>query len=167
MDFNTNSKMYGVHEGIAYGQYDRLDQLNNRIYDRFNNNNINDIKYDIRSVPTRNCLLFPIVDMKYNAKTKIKHSLQKNNIDIVTESQLRNQFYALQHGADQSIYVPSSTSDLYKVTVPITRNQEKQPHQGLFEKNTFVTTENLFIKNSPIGKNTFNNCTKTQLRNLN
>jgi hypothetical protein len=162
-----NEKIYGIPDGITYGQYERLDEINDRMYDRVlpSNNPIVNPKFDIRSVPTRNCLVFPVLDMKYDAKTKINKREMGYNNDIETESQLRNQYYALQHGADQSIYVPSSSSELYKVPIPTSSNQKEQPYKGLFEKQNYVTTENIFINNSRIGKDNFNNCTKTQLRN--
>jgi hypothetical protein len=161
-----NNKIEGLPDDIFYGQYERLNELNDRLYDRnlsINNPKI-DPRFDIRSVPTRNCLVFPILDMKYDAKTKIKKQIVNYNENIETESNLRNQYYALQHGADQSVYVPSSKSDLYNVSVPISMNIE-QPYKGLFQRESYKTTGNDFINNSDIGRDTFFNCTKTQLRN--
>jgi hypothetical protein len=86
-----------------------------------------------------------------------------NNVN--TESTLRNQFFALQKGADQSVYIPSSNSDLYKVTV--VSRPEEQPYPLLFE-NGIVIDKSLHsnIRNNPhIGKDTFHNYTRTQLRN--
>ena len=51
------------------------------------------------------------------------------------ETALRNQYFALQHGADQSIYVPSSTSDLYNFTA--VGRQETQPYPGIAAQYTF------------------------------
>lgn len=162
----------GVAQGIHYGQYDRLGEINLRLYDRILATSVpiheqqNSVppnalpyyvhapKFDIRSVPTRNCLIFPVLDMKFDAKTKIqKQSYSDNN--IATESKLRNQHYALQHGADQSVYVPSSKSELYAISNP------SQSTALLY-----TTTENPLINNSQIGKNVFNNFTKNQLRNI-
>ena len=178
-----DKKIVGIPEGIKYGQFDRLDELNGRIYNRNtpDNNTLLEPNFDIRSVPTRNCLIFPILDVKTPSRTKINkrnYSTEQNFApmsdrgpskgfisNIHKESQLRNQYFALQHGAEQAIYIPSSKSDLYKVNVPVTQNPERQPFGGLFEKNSYETNENVHINNSNIGKDTFNNNTKVQLRN--
>lgn len=179
-----DDKIFGIPEGISYGQFDRLDELNDRMYDRNlpDHNTILEPNFDIRSVPTRNCLIFPVLDLKSNSRTIIqKHNYNTEQnfapmtkagpikgfvSNVNTESQLRNQYYALQHGAEQSIYIPSSSSDLYRVPTPVTMNTEQQPFPGLFEKNSYSTTENNYINNSNIGKDTFNNNTKVQLRNM-
>ena len=87
------------------------------------------------------------------------------NVDA--ESTLRNQFFALQHGADAGVYVPSSTSDLYRVHVPTYSHPDAQPFPSLFQHEPLYTTTNPFIDDSPhIGKDTFHNCTQTQLRSM-
>jgi hypothetical protein len=181
-----DNKIHGIPEGIYYGQNDRVDELNNRMLQHFqpDSNTVLQPNYNIRGTPTRNCSVFPILDIKQKARTKIiqsEYNTQENFAPMTTagpikgfisniqsESQLRNQFYSLQHGADQSVYIPSSKSDLYVDSVPETNSklQEIQPFIELFKKNTFITTENAFIKNSRnIGKDIFNNNTKIQLRN--
>jgi hypothetical protein len=93
---------------------------------------------------------------------------QTNIIDIPIlkgidkETILRNQVFALQHGADQAIYVPSSNSDLYKTTIVSTPG-EPQPFPSLFSKSQFAVTENP-VEGTNIGKNVFFNHTRTQLR---
>lgn len=178
-----DEKIFGVQNGIIFGQHERLDELNDRIYIRNtpDQNTILQPQFDIRSVPTRNCSVFPILDLKSSARTKIinrDYDTEKNFApinthrgptkrflsNIHTESQLRNQYYALQHGADQAVYIPSSSSELYRVNVPVTMNPQQQPFSGLFEKKNYVTTENSYINNSNIGKDTFNNNTKVQLK---
>jgi len=74
-----------------------------------------------------------------------------NNINV--ESQLRNQFFALQR-CEQSEFVPSSDSDLYKTTVNF--KPVKQTHPLLFDKpefapfnpNTLNCKENIFYNSS-------------------
>ena len=179
-----DNKIFGLEEGISYGQNDRLGELNDRLFARTlpDQNTRLEPCFDIRSTPTRNCQVFPVLDLKSSSRTKIqKHDYNVNNnfapmtkagpikgfiSNVHTESQLRNQMYALQNGADQAIYIPSSTSDLYRVPTPVTLNPEQQPFTGLFEKKTYVTTENNYINNSNIGKDIFNNNTKVQLRNM-
>lgn len=179
-----DNKIFGLDEGILYRQNDPLDELNDRLFGR-NLPAINtrlEPNFDIRSVPTRNCLVFPVLDLKSSSRTTIQkqdYNTEQNFApmtkagpirgfvsNVQTESQLRNQYYALQHGADQGIYIPSSTSDLYRVPAPVTLDPQNQPFNGLFERNSYITTENSFINNSNIGKDIFNNNTKVQLRNM-
>jgi hypothetical protein len=82
---------------------------------------------------------------------------------INTESELRNQIYALQ-SCDQAVYVPDSSSDLYKYSFnPQTANKSLQPFQGLFKEERF----NTFNPNPEnIGNGLFNNYTRQQVRNL-
>ena len=77
---------------------------------------------------------------------------------------LRNQFFSIQKGADQSVYVPSSNSDLYKVTMPISTQNEVQPFPSLFKQNTFDQNKR-FSQDIQIGNDVFYNNTRTQLRN--
>ncbi len=172
-----------VPDGIIHNNAERLEELNERIHNRIipdHNVKLNHV-FDIRSVPTRNCLVFPVIDFKPSNK-KVKNDthykieenfapIQKkgpfvnyvNNID--KESHLRNQFYALQHGAEQSVYVPSSKSDLYNTSVPLSSVNVEQPFTGLFERGrTFVTTQNEHVNNFNIGRDIFNNNTKVQLK---
>jgi hypothetical protein len=80
-----------------------------------------------------------------------------SNVNV--ESELRNQIYALQ-SSDQSIYVPSSHSDLYKVHVETSKPQF-QPYPQLFQKEIY----NNFNPNSEnVGKGTFYNHTRQQLK---
>jgi len=82
------------------------------------------------------------------------------NID--TETVLRNQVVALQHGIGQNEYVPSSESDLFKTTI-VSRHSE-QPFPRLFTKPTFSTNQPAIATQS-IGKSDFFNYTRNQLRN--
>ena len=78
-----------------------------------------------------------------------------NNVN--TESMLRNQFFALQK-SDQSVYVPSSNSELYNVKVvsrPI-----QQPHPDLFNEHEFKPFNPNVING---GTNIFNNSTRLQM----
>ena len=85
-----------------------------------------------------------------------------NNIHI--ENQLRNQYFSLQKGIDQSVYVPSKESDLYKVMVPY--RPSVQPYPGLFAKPSFDTAVHQNLQTAPnIGRELFNNYTRVQLRN--
>ena len=167
----------GIPNGISYGQNDRVDELNNRIFDRFHPVQGLKPNFDIRPVQTKYAH-FPIVDRRsqllvntdiaeYSTGQFFVPSVGRitgfiNNVN--TESNLRNQFFALQHGADQGVYVPSSDSDMYKVPVSASSNQYANPHHKLSEIPVFDNAPNPNT-NPAIGKDFFMNNTRTQLRN--
>ena len=161
-----------IPEGMWYQSDDRLDELNVRLSSRTMADHHNKPNFDMRSVPTRCVNVFPIVDARKRAKVAIKRTQTPefdqgsvagmlSNID--TESALRNQYYALQHGAPQGMYIPSSQSDLYRVSVPTTSHPVVQTHPGLFERHTYRTTGNSIIERMNVGKDLFFNATQTQL----
>ena len=181
---NTNSsmntdKIYGIPTGISYGQNERVDELNTRILDRFHPDFPLQPNFDPRSVPTKYSH-FPIIDMRTPAKENYKQysafSTQSNFVplgragpiegylnNVETESMLRNQFFALQKGADQGVYVPSSQSELYNVKV-VSNTREEQPYPELFKNyNQGIYTADKNADPS-IGSDRFNNHTRTQLR---
>ena len=104
---------------FKYFIMDRFDELNDRLMNRDKFNMDGNIKFDIRSTPTRNTFPFPIVEKKIECKTKFSNVTKDYNKEIEIETNLMNRSYPLQHGASQSVYVPSSTSDLYNVTMSI------------------------------------------------
>ena len=152
----------GIVQGFYCGQQDRVDELNTRIQSRFVPDSELRPNYDIRPVSTKYSH-FPIIDRKkpteYLGKAGCLAPFIRN---IDTETILRNQTVALQNGIGQSVYVPSSNSDLYNTTV-ISR-QSEQPFPDLFVKPTFSTNIPP-IANQNIGKSEFFNYTRTQLRN--
>lgn len=177
------SGVYGIPDGISYGQNERVDELNSRMFDRFYPEQGLKPNLDFRPVPTKYAH-FPVIDRR--SKMDVNTSIASvpdfttsgffvpamgrngpvsgfiNNVN--TESELRNQYFALQHGADQAVYVPASTSDLYKISVPTGSNQMSNPHQGLSVRPTFSSAPNPNA-NPNIGKDIFMNNTRTQLRN--
>jgi hypothetical protein len=171
IDINEN----GIVQGFFNGQQDRVDELNHRIQGRQFPDNALRPNFDPRPVPTKYAI-FPIIDRRTPANIPFESYLDNygfspatqngpakpflQNIDV--ETILRNQVFALQHGADQGVYVPSSNSDLYKTTVVSTPG-EPQPYPHLFSKPQFVVTENP-LEGTQIGKNVFFNHTRTQLR---
>jgi hypothetical protein len=183
-DIYSDSKMectsfqLPVPNGIYYGQNENLDSLNRNLYER----NIPDMtaksmlkpNMDARSVPTRNTV-YPVYDQRTRyKKSYLDYSpessfapLQSNappsGYKVNIESSLRNQYFSLQHGAEQGVYVPSSDSDLYKVRVSSDSHPDPQPFANLFAFPR-MTTEPPPLANK-IGVETFNNCTQTQLRN--
>jgi hypothetical protein len=183
MNYTDSTKlMHGVVEGVSYGQNCRVDELNDRILDRNHPDHALPPNINNRPVQTKYAL-FPMLDKRMPTMVPIEsnydYSLETNFTppivangpvsgyinNVNTESTLRNQFFALQKGADQSVYVPSSNSDLYKVTV--VSRPEEQPYPLLF-KNGIVLDRSLHpnLKNNPnVGKDLFHNNTRTQLRN--
>jgi hypothetical protein len=82
-----------------------------------------------------------------------------SNVDV--ETILRNQQFGLQY-CEQSVYVPSSNSDLYRVEV--VGRQEVQNHPALFNQEQFAP----FNPNTlNLGTDIFNNSTRQQLKDLN
>jgi hypothetical protein len=74
---------------------------------------------------------------------------------------LRNQFFALQK-CEQSVYVPSSTSDLYQTRVDYT--PQTQTHPLLFEKPDLAPFNPNVLN---LGNSLFNNHTRDQLKSSN
>ena len=184
-EYSTADTLFqGVVQGCLYGQHDRVDDLNERIKDRqFTDTplrpNYNPIpvstKYSrfpiIDPVINRNINLntYPPLETLDNKKVPVFYAASNNapflrNIDL--ETNLRNQTTALQHGAPQGMYVPSSTSDLYRVEILQSSNMGEQPFPNLFTtthiQNPTVPT---ITKYPSIGNANLFNHTRTQLRN--
>ena len=170
--------MYGVPTGVSYGQNERVDELNDRLQTRQFSDKPLAPNFSGRPVLTKHSR-FQILDRRAPFQEQIipmeQHNVSTNfspathrgppstfftNVDV--ESGLRNQTVALQKGSIQSVYVPDSSSDLYCVHVPYSAGPN--PHPGLFVSQTFRQT-GITIGNH-IGKDVFNNHTRTQLRGL-
>jgi hypothetical protein len=84
-----------------------------------------------------------------------------SNID--SESTLRNQFFALQK-ADQKVYVPPSTSDLYVNNINfVTKNDNLDSHLLFREEQFQDFNPNRF---PTMGNELFYNSTRVQLKNI-
>jgi len=177
---DEKSYIQGVHQKPVIGQHERLDELNSRIQSRQFPDHALEPLFSTRPVSTKYSFMgivaknstsnptCPIVPTKpFDVATDFTPSrgpwrAYAQNID--TETMLRNQFYALQN-ASQSVYVPSSNSDLYKVNVPNGSQMEKTPYDLLFAQPTFDSAANNRWKpDNEIGVDRFNNSTRTQLR---
>jgi len=178
MNLNSNSNIMGLTDGVIYNKYEPMHELNSRMNSRQFPDSPLEPNYYPRSVATK-YTHFPIVNhrkpeheptipyIKYNGSANFNPGttsapISGYNIDL--ETNLRNQTVALQHGASQNIYIPSSTSDLYNISV-ISR-PSVQPHPELFKRSLFDQSLHANVSNVDIGKNTFFNHTRTQLRNL-
>lgn len=172
--------LVGVHRGAWFGQNERTDELNQRIYSR----NVSDVplppNFDPRPIATKQSV-FPMIHSRREAteqihppihfkselhfgpanKNRVNATTYFSNIDV--ESKLRNQTAALQHGAVQGVYIPSSQSDLYNSSKMVAGRVEAQPFPHLFKREGRLHThvpDNL----ASIGGNHFFNHTRNQLR---
>lgn len=181
MDLHNNNRIFGLPAGVLYGQHDRTDELNERMSARNMSDAPLEPNYDPRPASTKYAL-FPMADRRpiyaesntpmdtYNpafnfnpGTSRAPSSGYRSNID--TETVLRNQTFALQHGAAQSVYVPSSRSDLYNNTVE-QKPGAPQPHPDLFAQPQFSHALHPNVASREIGRDQFFNHTRTQLRGL-
>lgn len=179
---DPNEKIHGIPEYLYYGQNERVDELNDRLQTRHFPDSPLEPSFDPRPVPTKYAL-FPIVNRRkpmqepvipyldYNGGVNFNPGSRRappvgylNNIDL--ETNLRNQNFALQHGAEQRTYIPSSNSDLYKVSVAASSNTMQQTHPLLFERQMFDTAVHPNLIGANIGRDQLFNHTRTQLRNM-
>jgi len=182
MNILDNDKIYGVPEGVYYGQNQRVDELNTRLSTRHFPDSPLQPNFDPRSVPTKYAL-FPIINRRkplnepvipyidYNQSINFNPGSQRappsgffNHVD--TETILRNQVFALQKGCDQNVYIPSSKSELYNPQVTKGSLNDPQPHPSLFQKQQFDQSAHPNVKGTNIGNDRFFNHTRTQLRNM-
>jgi hypothetical protein len=190
IDFGEN----GVCKGIYYGQNERVDELNTRIQSRHFPDVDLPPNFDPRPVSTRFCL-FPVVDVRtrqnkepmmvgddqtyqrvvYNPGTDRGPPITfLKNIEV--EAELRKE------------HIPNTNSDLYKPSLPHFPSQstEKWSSPVILSQTNMKNTHEKYTTHIPnylaipesqpkrlsemgeqkIGQNTFNNYTKTQLRNL-
>ena len=134
---------------------------------------------DSRPVMTKHTLL-PIIDNRTTGETTLQlqptyspeHMFYPGNdlapwsgyaSNINHESELRNQLFALQKST-QSVYIPSSNSDLYQYKWTNTHKQT-QPFTRLFTHESFYP-HNPNPKPNKIGYALFNNSTRHQNKEL-
>jgi hypothetical protein len=153
-------------------------QTNNRIYDRNIPSQMLQPYLDVRPVMTKYSY-FPIVDPRKQINIPLVQmpTYSVNEVfnpgntqspwsgfasNINTESELRNQIYALQK-CSQAIYVPNSSSDLY--TYKFQTKTQSNPHELLFRDETF---ESFNPNPAPglCGSSIFNNNTRCQVKDI-
>jgi hypothetical protein len=154
------------------------EETNTRIYDRNIPSQMLQPYIDVRPVMTKYSY-FPIVDprKKISVPLTVQPTFNPHKVfnpgnttspwsgfasNVNTESELRNQIYALQK-CSQSVYVPSSKSDLYNYG--FTPQQTPQSHSLLFEKNSF-SQFNPNPDSKTVGSGMFFNSTRVQVRDL-
>ena len=148
--------MYGVIDGVKFNNIQEDNVVNNRIYERnIPSKNLQPL-FSMRPVSTKQAVM-PIFDERPTERVPInvyptfstQDTFYPGDLDapwagfanhVNTESDLRNQYFALQR-ADQAVYVPNSNSDLYNTTI-----QEKgncKEHPLLFAQHNFNQDPNL------------------------
>jgi|TARA_B110000285_G_C15131961_1_gene624228 hypothetical protein len=179
MNTHASYELFDTHKGVQYRQNTNIDEFNSRLNGRQFADSPLEPNFDMRSVSTKYAR-FPIVNRRkpvmedklpyvdYNQGANFTPAVSRGPVSgymngIDTETILRNQTFGLQHGIGQDLYVPSSNSELYNVSV-VSRPSD-QPHMGLFTKNTFSNRPHPNVDNSTIGRDKFFNHTRTQLRN--
>ena len=155
---------------------ERVEDLNNRIFGRNIPSSEIQSCINTRPVSTKYSVM-PIMDIRQETTVELKQSNPHNvsetfnpgsakgpwsgfSSNINNESVLRNQFFALQN-CEKSVYVPSSTSDLYEVNVG--GRNEVQPFTDLFRKPD-LGSFNPNIYN--VGNNFFANNTRQQMKDV-
>lgn len=123
--------MYGVTKGVYLYNHERLQELNDRIYQRNLPSQALQTHFSPRSTDTRH-MMFPVVNShtpsnypinqlpnhninnQFNPGSNSPYSGYMTNVD--NESRIRNLFFSNQSAA-QSKYIPSSTSDMYQYDI--------------------------------------------------
>jgi hypothetical protein len=154
------------------------EQTNTRIYDRNIPSQVLQPYIDVRPVMTKYSY-FPIVDPRKPINVPLVQ-MPTYNVDKVfnpgntvspwsgfasninTESELRNQIYALQK-CSQSVYVPNSNSDLYDYTFKTVK--QANPHELLFQNDSF-SSFNPNPDDKTVGSGMFYNNTRCQVRDM-
>ena len=172
----TDNKMYGVVDKLFICQNERTDALNNRISSR-----------NIPSAPLQPFYYQVPVSTKYGYMPILDQSkpptVALNNYPVYSphttfnpgnnmapwsgfvntinvDSTLRSQFFSLQN-CEQSEYVPSSSSDLYKNYIPPKPIKQKYP--GLFKREVF---DHYNPNTNNLGKHFFNNTTRNDIKDV-
>lgn len=175
-------RIQGAVEGVQYGQFQRTEELNQRIRNRITCDTPLRPNFEPRSIATK-YVLFPTMDIRPDTnvgfRNYVDHSPHTNltsmtrngppnekNYNIDVDTILRNHHFSNQPGASQNVFIPSSTSELYNTAI-ITESVQSpnQPFPGMFEPQTFATnkrTQN--TEGTAIGADNFHNNTRTQLR---
>jgi len=157
-------------------------ETNRRIYDRNIPSQMLQPYIDVRPVMTKYSYL-PIVDPRKELNVKMDQlpTFNPHTVfnpgntqspwsgfasNINTESELRNQIFALQR-CSQSIYVPKSNSDLYTYSFKpnVSGGNNFNQHNLLFKQDTFDCF-NPNPDSNIVGTYMFSNSTRSQIRDL-
>jgi hypothetical protein len=155
---------------------------NRRIYDRNVPSQMLQQYVDVRPVMTKYSYL-PIVDPRKEVDVRMKQypTFNPHTVfnpgntqspwsgfasNINTESELRNQIYALQK-CSQAVYVPNSNSDLYTYSFKPNMNESGNfnQHELLFKTDNF-SCFNPNPNSNIVGAYMFSNPTRAQIKDL-
>jgi hypothetical protein len=168
------SDFYGVVDGVYYCGMERTLELSQRMYERNVPSAPLQPAFSVRPVSSKYEMM-PVYDRRAPATVPI-HKEPTYNIgqtfnpgsavapwsgfatNVNVESSLRNQFFALQN-CEQSTYVPSTESDMYKVHVK--GQKASQPFPNLFKQQAFESKK---YENDNVGTNVFSNHTRQQMK---
>jgi len=179
MDLTDNPNVTGAVTGLWQGQHERLDELDARLAERHFPDRPLQPNFNFRPVATKYSHL-PVIDRRATPHVPIvqyeKHNVHDNfspatsngpvatylaNIDL--ETVLQNRHVTLQNGADQGVYVPSSSSNLYGFSA--VGRQENMGERAMIFDNYGLATKGSDVANK-VGNDRFHNNTRTQLRGL-
>ena len=171
-------RLYGVVDGAYVASADRVDELSNRMFARNVPSQDMQPNYDMRPVATKYTVM-PIYDQYktvsestrsypvyspynvFNPGTSRPH-FNGFAANVNVESTLRNQWFALQN-AQQSVYVPSSTSDLYNTVVDYRPVMMPHPH---LDDNYSASLAPHNSNPMNLGRSVFENSTRIQLKDI-
>ena len=172
----SGNRLYGVVDGVFVASADRVDELSNRMFARNVPSQDLQPNFDMRPVATKYAVM-PIYD-QYKPTTEAMRSYpaySPHNVynpgtsrphfngfasKVNVESTLRNQWFALQN-AEQSVYVPSSTSDVYNTAIDY--RPVMMPHPHLAEDYS-ASLEPHNCNPMNLGRRVFENSTRVQLK---
>jgi hypothetical protein len=115
--------MFGVINGLVLNENERMDAINSRIAQRTVKANA-DYIFSPRPAATR-CVLMPTVI----APTGSEPIRQKEPLPFMQNVDDESTLWNIQFAANNCdlTYIPSSTSDMYKVSVPSTASVQTHP----------------------------------------
>ena len=158
---------------------DYLQPMNQKIENRFYPDIGLKPNISKRSISTRQCL-FPVEDLRKNdngkkpyleyypelhfAPIQSKPPFKNSDNHLLLENELRGQNTPLHKGDLEIKYLPNVNSELYNVRVE-SKDNYKQPNEYLFQRPIIEMTKHKNL-NDKIGKDLFNNHTRTQLREI-
>ena len=147
---------------ILFCNEDRIEEINDRIFNRNIPSQSLQPEFSLRPSPTQRTI-FPIVNPSLNSCVKLKEfpifNIEKvfnpgnaqapwsgfaNNIDV--NSSLRNQFFALQK-APQSKFIPSTNSSLYTNNYLPTYSNIQQNNNQIIEQERSKEDKKKIYKN--------------------
>ena len=171
-------EIYGLVNGAYSNHHDRLGEINTRISERNIPSATLRPAFDVRPLSSKYATM-PILETRPTPTVPLQ-SYQQFSTEAVfnpgngkapwrgwaervnVESSLRNQFFAHQRN-DRAYYVPNSDSDLYNVS--IAARHVEQPNPYLFD-NGATNFAPMNPNPNGLGKLTFDNSTRFQLRTL-